>query len=584
MYITGILFCREETRAFRLNIFFLKMTFTCSFRQRGNVQLRKTQSLYELQRSQAAEQGQPVQVGIKPGRIRSASHAQAKSRIIKKNTALSGSDEQINTWARRKQYDFRRRVNTVNTECVKRSQSFQDIKPMAVARGRPTSAGHDRFAPQLGATAIIKAGVKMRRTLPKVPVGAEKDIEERKKRMSAEIIRRARVSVDGDILTGSSLVLKRREDFKDPNVQDYSGSQTSLDDNSRLPVIHCGSDTNLANDDIGKRPELLSEEPYKGQYVQAPHPQQGTVIKPKPRYGNETGNKSGMVNGFNSHDSEFSDGSEGQDAETDPQNSVRARHGSNGESSQEALQRIINDLRNAATKSYEGSASSRPDSRTSDSSITQEYQKEAVTDNDEQSDVQYSQLARWGVLEPTKDDIATHFNHQYQQQDSNDEEDDQLTDNPQESYYNSSTALSKSSRTSRTNGSMSSYSDHSDLRVEHPTIHRVLKSCDLVRATIERCDIFTEFGFEMFESTFYDVEGKERSKRPVFRTPSGRKPVLGRRKGAFVPVAPVSQNSQDAGPILSLCAVDNVIDNSPADKCGTIQEGDFIIEVIFLGD
>ena len=472
------------------------------------------------------------------------------------------------------------------TETVKRSQSFQDIKPQMTPKGRPVSAGHDRSLSQMSGSSSIRGGVKMRRTLPKVPVGTEADIEERRKRMSAEIIRRARAGVDGDQLTlvRSSLV----NGYESNNSGEYRGSQVSLDDNSRVPVIRCSPETTSSREDFGKRPSVPTSQPYNGQ-VHAPQPKYSS--HPQDTHSHHSDSSSlKMVNG---HQSDASDYDDPRDLYHELQTKVKAKQAAHGESSQEALQRIINDLRNAATKPYEGSNSSRAGSRSSVSSITREYTGPETAE--EEAEVVYSQLAKWGVLEPSEDDMSSqkYYNHQYSsnQQTSNDEEEEQEVDEDEEelgehldeeqtdldeNYCQSSRAYSKSTRT---NESVSSVSEHSDLRVEHPTIHRVLRSCDLVRASLERCDIFSDFGFEIFESTFYDNEVKERSKRAVFRTPSGRRPVLGRRKGAFVPVAPVNQSNQEAGPILSLVAIDNVVDESPADKCGTMQEGDYIIEV-----
>ena len=407
----------------------------------------------------------------------------------------------------------------------------------------------------------------MRRTLPKVPVGAEADIEERKKRMSAEIIRRARAGVAGDVF--GSLVVKECDAIGGAAPKESGNtSQTSLqDDGLRLSVIQCGPGATQSRVEYGQEPQVNVSKPCNCE-----------IVVPQPQYSqsahNNTTETTPALNGYGpkGSDSDASDTDDPRDLYQELQRRVRVRQISQGESSQEALQRIINDLRSAADKPFEGSSSSRAWSRSSGSSITREFAHEVDYPSQEGAAPNtYAQLAEWGVLQPTEDDLASHqyyqCNHPSSQTDDAGED-----DQPPRQYSQSSGAYSNANDSE-------SCSDHSDLRVSHPTLHRVLKSCDMIRVSLERTVDFPNFGIEVFESTYQDVDNKEKNKK-VFRTPSGRRPVLGRRKGAFIPVAP--GGGPEAGPILSLAAVDGLVTGSSAELSKALNEGDFIIEVSWL--
>lgn len=205
----------------------------------------------------------------------------------------------------------------------------------------------------------------------------------------------------------------------------------------------------------------------------------------------------------------------------------RSRNKDPARGSQEALQRIIDDLKDAAARPYDSSSGSHT-SPSSGSSRERNYPYD------------YSQLARWGIIEPSNDDTETQY------------------------------ALPRHS-------SISSGPSAPELKVLHPSIFKITKSCELISVVLDRYpdDDSNDFGLQIFESVFSDQEGRQKGRRPIFRSPSGRRPVLGRRKGAFQPVS----NNNDGGIILSLIAVDEIRNDSSATYNKKILEGDYFVEV-----
>ena len=121
--------------------------------------------------------------------------------------------------------------------------------------------------------------------------------------------------------------------------------------------------------------------------------------------------------------------------------------------------------------------------------------------------------------------------------------------------------------------------DPSDLPVLHPSLHRILMSYELKTIILHNPNHREDpgdYGIDIFEAAYLDCPGREISRNSSFSSPSGRRAIIGRKRGAFMPVCP---NSNDAGPMLSLVAVDCTRDYSIAKESGMVLEGDYIIEV-----
>ena len=207
--------------------------------------------------------------------------------------------------------------------------------------------------------------------------------------------------------------------------------------------------------------------------------------------------------------------------------------------SHEALQQVICDLRQAAEKPYEpnnnhgsrvvsraGSrTASRPVSSTSFSSIANDVHKDGA--NLDEGDMTYAQLEQWGIIKPSSEDVVM-----------------------------IKPTVSHATKTL------------------YPTLHEVVATCDLISVVLESASN-TGLGVQLFEATFNDIEPKS-ERRGVFRSPSGRRPLIGRKKGsAFVAVNRV----QDSPRGMSLVAIDHMMQDGIAAQNGRVKEGDFIVEV-----
>ncbi|CAD5113666.1 DgyrCDS2826 [Dimorphilus gyrociliatus] len=97
--------------------------------------------------------------------------------------------------------------------------------------------------------------------------------------------------------------------------------------------------------------------------------------------------------------------------------------------------------------------------------------------------------------------------------------------------------------------------------LDHPSLFHLLQTCDLITLVL-RSDSGS-FGLKLFESSW------STKKCAVYRSPTGRKPILGGRKSAFLPVSDKNH--------FSVIAVDRIEEGSPAERAG-ILEGSYIIE------
>ena len=121
--------------------------------------------------------------------------------------------------------------------------------------------------------------------------------------------------------------------------------------------------------------------------------------------------------------------------------------------------------------------------------------------------------------------------------------------------------------------------------LSHPPLHRIVKCCDLMTVVLENhCghDV-GEYGIELFESAYCDTcpEGTRvaaEDDTTSFRSPEGRRPVIGRTRGAFLPVSSTTDGGSGTI-ILSLVAIDRMIQNSISRCSESLREGDYLIEV-----
>ena len=134
--------------------------------------------------------------GYRPSRVKSASHAQSKTRARRRasdnfsntnnyvDAELHGSPG--NSWSRRREYEAQRSARAA--EVIRRTQSLQIRHLADHETDRPNSVEYSSSSRPVSASS---ARGKVRRALPKLP-GTISDIEDRKKRMSMEALDKIR--------------------------------------------------------------------------------------------------------------------------------------------------------------------------------------------------------------------------------------------------------------------------------------------------------------------------------------------------------------------------------------------------------
>ena len=449
----------------------------------------------------------------KPSRVKSASYAQSKARTKRRTNDYISYNNYMNieyqsspnsSWSRRREYEAQR--NARAAEVIRRTQSLQIRHLADHETDRPVSAEYSSRSRPVSASSTRG---KIRRALPKVP-GTIDDIEDRKKRMSMEAL---------DKIRRNSLSFQ--SNMTDSVSESPASSTAAYSQDITSPETFKSPRNNCDN-----QPLEIPEPRDIAYQEQNSYPYSQNNIKDKYRlppnnvYSYEPAPESHQI--------------------YRPQ-ALNKQHST----SQEALQKIINDLKDAAvTKPYEGN---RRDSQSSEGSVGRECDyTEPPPMEDQQQEYDFAQLAQWGVIQPTEEELMSYKTHYY---------------DPHNHH-----------QCEETNGA--------ELKVTHPSLHRIIKSCDLIHVTLhlpEQHYSSQLYGLEVFESTFSDIDGEDKERRPIFRSPSGRRPVIGRKKGAFMPVTPVK--SRRDGLILSLTAVDEIKEGSVAEKNGQIHEGDYIIEV-----
>ena len=456
-----------------------------SFREK---KIYKSQSLLELQTT--------------PGdfrhRILSASSTQPRVRLKKKNSELSGSDNHLSLWNQQPA-----------ASNFQRSLSMQITSP---PKARPNSAESSRST----ASSSGRNSSGKRRALPQVPQ-ANQNIEERVKRIQAAAVKKA----------------QNRKEQKDKKEKTEKKEKVPVEvikpvEVPKQIIVDLDDNDGYGSDEseFVKEIELDSR---------GPTPLKTGLESYYEELSNDATPSHNDLSDYASYDSSNTPVLEKQKGLQNftamPFNRSKTRSPDVPQGSQEAIQRIIDDLKDASLRPYESSSGSH----TSPSSGSSRSREQQYFPYD------YSQLARWGIIEPSVDDADTQY------------------------------ALPRRSN------SISSGPTAPELKVLHPSIFKIAKSCDLITVVLDRIrgDESRDFGLQIFESVFSDQEGKQKGRRPIFRSPSGRRPILGRRKGAFQPVT----LSADGGIILSLIAVDEIRSNGSAKNNQKIVEGDYFVEV-----
>ena len=446
--------------------------------------LRKSQSLLELEQGLKDTPPRP-----KPSRVKSASHATLQARARRLAREISGSDDQLNHKGL-----LRLSTGQAGPDAIRRTRSMHIAS--SFQNGRPTSAESSKSSVS---SSSRSGNSKIRRSLPKLPqVGADA-IEDRKRRLSTEIIKKAQ---DRELRASGSARAQRHVVESNGNESDESEFMNEVDLDSRGPTpLKTGLEGYYEQLSQEGSPPPYSYYDTDGQAMRTLSSSRTSTSTPREHSGAYTPRK---------HTGKYT-----------PTGHMGQNH-----SSKDALQRIIKDLKDATVHSQDGSGSSD-----SPSSSSHDSRREYPYD--------YAQLAQWGVLEPSYDDMLVSGIHRPQPI--------QPVGRPE---------------------------PQQELTVEHPSIFRLIKTCDLINVAVERKGHkrSRSFGIEVFESVFSDRQGRSKSrKRPIFRSPSGRRPLLGRNNSAFQPVG-------ETGKILSLVAVDE-IDDEGAAKTSGLFEGDFIVEV-----
>ena len=448
--------------------------------------------------------------GYRPSRVRSASHAQSKTRARRRaSDNFSNTNHYVdaelhvspgNSWSRRREYEAQRSARAA--EVIRRTQSLQIRHLADHETDRPNSVEYSSSSRPVSASSTRS---KVRRALPKLP-GTIDDIEDRKKRMSMEALDKIRRN----------------------SITYYSNVTDSVSDSP--------ASSNAAQSHDITSPESLRD---NNEYSSL-----GTVHV---GYHEHSGYQEAPTNNMNKYRLPPSCVYSYDEPAQKPHQIYKPQALNKQQStSQEALQGIINDLKDASvTKPFEGN--SRRNSESSQGSVGRECDYTDPPPMEDQQEYDFAQLAQWGVIQPTQEELMSYNSAHYHDPHSH-------------PHYEENSVP--------------------ELKVTHPSLHRIIKSCDLTHLTLrlpEQQFHDGHYGIEVFESTFSDLGSEDKERRPIFRSPSGRRPVIGRKKGAFMPVTPIK--SRRDGPILSLAAVDELKEGSVATKNGQIQEGDYIIEV-----
>ena len=310
-------------------------------------------------------------------------------------------------------------------------------------RNRPSSAGSSRST----ASSSGRNSSGKRRALPQVP-HANHNIEEKVKRIQAAAVKKAQTRKEKELLKekmekpGKIEVPQKIEKEPEEENNGYGSDESEfvkeVDLDSRGPTpLKTGLESyyeELSNDATPSQNDLSDYASYDSSSTPVLERQAGP-----------------------------------QNFTTKPFNRSKTRSPDIAKGSQEALQQIIEDLKDASLRPYESSSGSHT-SPSSGSSRSREQQYFPFD---------YSQLARWGIIEPSvESDVDTQY------------------------------ALP------RTSNSVSSGPTAPELQVLHPSIFKIAKSCDLVTVILDRIhgDESSDFGLQIFESVFSDQEGKQKGR------------------------------------------------------------------------
>lgn len=455
--------------------------------------------------------------------------------------------------------------------------------------GLDTSSWPNSFSRSSSSVSVSSSRSKSKRTLPKVPSVGGSELEERKKRISSQVLKRAQRKVlslaekqlpsegggkhraadngvDHRTGGGSHEGRHRRCDTVDDvycNDVRYSESNGSRDVN-RVEYDMYGPNGQRADEypvhtvDVSSLTSACSED-TDDEPTESGLPQQ-------------LRRANGLLQLHLEQDGYVAEQDYGCAAVTEEngfcRSSSRHRLTETTSASADALQRIIRDLRDAATKPIERRRVSCP-AESSDEFSSSSPSSSSSSERQVADDQPFTPISQDQAVVDDDNNIADGIGR----------------------YLEMSQSIT-SSLQKRKLHVMSSQDGGSDVNVRsevslsHPPLHRIVKSCDLMTIVLEnkRGHDVGEYGVELFESAYCDTcpevtRTATAEDSTSFRSPEGRRPVIGRTRGAFLPVSSTADGGSVGGVILSLVAIDRIVHNSVARCNGTLREGDYLIEV-----
>ena len=531
--------------------------------------LQKSQSLMELKVSST-----PPVHGIRRRPVRTKSASSTRSASSQPAPASDDDDDSDENLARNQRN---------STDSAIRSRRSLDA-------GLDPSSWPNTFSRSSSSISVSSSRSKGKRTLPKVPSVGGSELEERKKRISSQVLKRAQRKVqslaekqlspeqgvrqrdDHTVGGNHSIDQSSRHRHCDTVVDVYRNGIRHTNSNgshsfsrggeydSYCPVgqrrdeypVHtvdvtnltsaCSDDTEEETVDRGRPPQQLRRVNGLLQL----HLQQESFDGDKTYPGEPVADKNGYSQTSSIH-----------------------KLGERTSASADALQRIIRDLRDASTKPIEERQVSGP----------------AESSDEFSSSPSPSSSSSSSERQATEDQLFTPISQHQGVVDDNDNIADGIG-----RYLEISQSITSSLQKRKSHGTSARDGGNdvrNDISLSHPPLHRIVKSCDLMTVTLEnkRGPDVGDYGIELFEAAYCDACPEVTRTVAVedatsFRSPEGRRPVIGRTRGAFVPVSSTTEGG-GGGTILSLVAIDRIVHNSVATCNGSLREGDYVIEVSY---
>ena len=535
--------------------------------------LQKSQSLMELKVSST-----PPVHGIRRRPVRTKSASSTRSASSQPAPASDDDDDSDENLARNQR-------NT--TDSANRSRRSLDA-------GLDPSCWPNTFSRSSSSISVSSSRSKGKRTLPKVPSVGGSELEERKKRISSQVLKRAQRKVQS--LAEKQLSPEQCGRQRGSGDDHTVGGKHPIDQSSRHR--HCdpvgdvyrngirhtnsnGSHSFSRKDDEYDSycPAGQRRDEYPVHTVDVTNltsacsddTEDETVDRGHPSQQLRRVNgllqlhlQQESVDGGNTYPSETVAAKNGY-----CQSSSTHKLGERTSASADALQRIIRDLRDASTKPIEERPVNGP----------------AESSDEFSSSPSPSSSSCSSERQVTEDQLFTPISHHQAVVDDNDNIADGIG-----RYLEISQSITSSLQKRKSHGTSARDGGNdvrNDISLSHPPLHRIVKSCDLMTVTLEnkRGPDVGEYGIELFEAAYCDACPEVTRTVTVedatsFRSPEGRRPVIGRTRGAFVPVSSTTEGG-GGGTILSLVAIDRIVHNNIATCNGSLREGDYVIEVSY---